>query len=569
MKPRLLFKQADEQLASALAKQLSISKRLARLLVLRNITQVEDARLFLFATLADLPSPFLLADLDKAVQRIIQAITNQEKIVVYGDYDVDGTSSTSLLLLFFQELGCPISFYIPHRLHEGYSLNRKAVTKLLEEGTRVLITVDNGIAAYDDIAFLQSSGCDVIVTDHHEIPLPLVSAFAVINPLRTDQTYPDRTLCGAGVVFNLLMALRLKLREQGFFEKQKKQEPNLKRYLDLVALATVADMVPLMQVNRIFVREGLKEWGASRRPGICALKEVSQLGEQVSAGQLGFRAGPRINAGGRLYDASIGVKLLTALSLEVARPLAKELDVANRERQKIEADIVEQALLQIETDPFLKTSRSLVLWNEEWHPGVVGIVASRLVQKYHRPAVIMGSDGTYFKGSARSVGNFDLVAALRSCGDLLLKCGGHKAAAGLTIKQENLEAFRQQFEKIVAERLSLEDCNPVLKIDEELTTVDLNINLLNEIALLEPHGQKNPAPLFIHKKVSLKFPKIIGTNHLKFQLEGAPATVSAIAFGQGERLPDLKQGAHDLIYQCEKDDYRGGENISLLVKEIN
>lgn len=546
-----------------LATEMGVSPLVARLLINRGVNSAEQAHSFLFDSLKDLPNPFLFKDMNRAVDRIIQAIHTKEGIVIYGDYDVDGTTSTSLLLLFFQDLGFPVRFYIPHRMKEGYSLNSEALKRLKQEGASVVITVDNGIAAQKEAEVARELGIDLIITDHHEVPPHLPSAYAVINPLQEECAYPAKVICGCGVAFNLALALRQKLREQGYFATR--PEPNMKKYLDLVALATVADVVPLTGINRVFVRVGLQEMEHTSRPGLQALKEVAGV-ESVKASDLGFRLGPRVNACGRLYDASTGVRLLTSSRVEEARLLAKELDAANRERQVLEEKILHAALAQVATDPLSQTRWSHVLYHQDWHPGVVGIVASRLVSRLHRPVIVLGQDGDSIKGSARSYGGLNLVQALRNCSSLLLRCGGHKAAAGLTLQPQNFDAFKKAFEEEVASSLSADDCIPRLEIDDWLDPSAINLKLLQDISQLAPFGQGNREPLFALRGILPLYPKIVGEKHLKFNVTTRDNTLSAMAFGMADFWP--LPSSVNLAFACELNTYQGRNTVQLNIKDI-
>lgn len=564
MKQWQLISHTPEKLDS-LTKQLGISPLIACLLINRGFGDPDKAHQFLSHSLKDLPNPFLLKDMDRAVARLVTALEQKEKIVIYGDYDVDGTSATSLLMLFFRDIGYPVEFYIPHRINEGYSLNVEALRRLKDQGVHLLITVDNGIAASKEVAFASEIGLDLIVTDHHEVPKQIPGAYAVINPLREGCLYPGKEICGTGVAFNLAMALRQRLREQGYFGKI--PEPNLKKYLDLVALATVADVVPLIGVNRIFVKAGLHEMTTSQRPGIKALKEVSGIDGEVAPTHLGFRLGPRVNACGRLYDASTGVQLLISENDTIARKLAYELDSANRERQVLEDQILKEAISKLTKDPKTPHRMSHVLYDEKWHPGVIGIVASRLVSRYHRPTVILGKDEDSLKGSARTAGGLNLVEALRECEKTLIRCGGHKAAAGLSLTFGSLESFCLAFEESVRKRISKEDCIPKLFIDAELTLSQVNLDLIEELNQLAPYGQGNPEPFFSIRETRLKNNRVVGKNHLKFKAEKEKEGVNAIAFNMADRYPSWDT-LFDLVFSCELNSYLGKTSVVMNIKDL-
>jgi single-stranded-DNA-specific exonuclease len=557
----------DDQVAS-LAGELGLHPLPARILLHRGYRTPDAAHAFLSDKLADLPDPFRMKGMAAAVERLTRALRTGEKITLYGDYDVDGVCSTSLLTLFLRELGGTPRTYIPHRLGEGYGLNTQAVERLAAEGTQVLVTLDCGITATAEISRARDLGLDVVIVDHHTVPDTLPPAVAILNPHQPGCEYPTKTLCAAGVAFNLCMGLRKRLRDDGFFATRK--EPNLRSLMDLVAMATVADVVPLTGANRILVAHGLQELTAARRPGIRALKEAAGLepDARITAGQVGFRLGPRVNAAGRLHDASLGLQMLTSDSLEEARRLAQVLDRANAERQGIESTILSEALKQAEG---LKESRGLVLYAEGWHPGVIGIVASRVVERFHRPTVVVGVNDGVGKGSARSIEAFHLFDALSGCSDLLARFGGHKYAAGLTIEAPKLPAFREAFERIATQRLSPEDLIPRCRVDAVVTPRELDEPAVEALQKLGPFGQGNPEPVLVLRRQMAR-PRVVtpktgyGSAHLKLALVDAPS-VDAIGFGMADRLV-LVEGPVDLAFQVGVDTFRGQRRVSLRLKDL-
>lgn len=554
-------------LSESLAQSLSLHPLVIQILVNRGYSTETSIKEFLENKLGDLPSPFLLRDMQAAVDRIFNAIQRKENIVVYGDYDVDGTVSSSLLLHFFNEIGYPLDFYVPHRMKEGYSLNNEALDKLKKKNCHLIITVDNGISAKDGVAYAQSLGMDVIVTDHHEVPAEIPQCVAVIDPLRAGCDYPDKYICGAGVAFNLMMALRSRLRDEGYFAGRK--EPNLKEYLDLLALATVADVVPLVGVNRIFVRYGLQQMMRTKWIGLRTLMEVSQVGSPIQSHHLGFRLGPRINACGRLYDAAMGIKLLTTFDEEEAKSLANQLDRANQDRKIIETKIKDEAIEMCEADPLLENKLGIVLYKAGWHPGVLGIVASRLAEKYARPAVLLGDDeGGILKGSARSYGKVDLIAVIRACDKLLLKCGGHKAAAGLSLKEEFLSEFKLSFDQEVKKQVGEGQLNPYLMLEKSVDLQEIDNQLIKALERLEPFGQGNPEPLFSLKKVQPIKKKIVGQDHLKFEITDTTHHLEAIGFGMGKREEEIDSSPVDLAFSVKVNEFRGQRNIVLHLKDF-
>lgn len=506
-----------------------------------------------------------------AVDRLIRAITAKERVTLWGDYDVDGVCSTALLTTFLGEVGLEARTYIPHRLGEGYGLNKTAIEKLAQEGTQLLVTLDCGITSHAEIAYANGLGLEVIVVDHHAVPETMPPAVAVLNPLQPGCDYPTKWLCAGGVTFNLCMALRKSLRERGHFAALQKPEPNLKQLLDLVALATVADVVPLTGANRVFVRHGLEMLTAAQRPGVRALKEVSQLaGGRVTASHVGFRLGPRINAAGRLDDASLGLQLLLSRDVQSARPLALKLDAANAERQQIERAMLQGALEQAQT--FVdRGARGLVLAKEGWHPGVVGIVASRVVEHFHRPTVLIGSfDGTW-RGSARSIEGFHLYDALKGCSGHLAKFGGHKAAAGLSIDPANLEAFRAAFEAVTGGLLDDEALVPRQRVDAVVAPAELDTGAYQALSTLAPFGMGNPEPVLAVKR-QLTRPRVLENKqpglpgHLKLSLESAPH-LDCIGFGFAGLAP-LTEAPVDLAFQLTVDEYLGQERVGMKLKAL-
>ncbi len=556
-----------ERAASRLVAELTLDPLAARVLVARGLAEPADASRFLAHGLNDLPDPFRMTGMSPAVERLIRAIVQGEKITLYGDYDVDGVCSTALLSLFLGSVGARPATYIPHRIDEGYGLNLRAVERIATDGTRVLVSLDCGITSLSEVARARELGLDVVVVDHHAVPDTLPPATAVLNPLQPGCDYPTKVLCAAGVTFNLVMALRRSLRTLGHFARR--PEPPLKPLLDLVALATVADVVPLTGANRILVKHGLDSLGRAERPGVRALKEVAGLepDSRVGVGQVGFQLGPRINAAGRLDDASVGLQLLRARTLEEARPLAKELNHANEERRLLEHRMLGEAIAQAEARP---GTRALVLWDATWHPGVVGIVAARVVERFHRPTLIIGVQGEVAKGSGRSIEGFHLVEALRECAEHLSRFGGHRHAAGLTVPTERLPDFRRSFERVAALRLREEDLEPRCRVDAVVDLDTLSERAVEALGVLGPFGAGNPEPTFVVRNV-LAQPRILdsrrsGPGHLKLSLPGAPR-LDAIGFGMASRSAELV-GPVDLAFQAGVDVWKGRSRVSLRLRDL-
>lgn len=550
-----------------LASALSLHPLAARILIHRGYATPEAASAFLADRLTDLPDPFLMKGLQKAVKRICEALKERQRITLYGDYDVDGVCSTALLALFLRQLGGDVTTYIPHRIGEGYGLNPQAIQLLAQQGTRVLVTLDCGINSIAEVSKANALGLDVIVVDHHAVPSELPPAMAVLNPHQSGCDYPTHHLCAAGVAFNLCIGLRKELREQCFFKDRK--EPNLRSMLDLVALATIADVVPLTGANRVLVKHGLEEIAAARRPGVRALKEVAGVPTfgPVSSGQVGFRLGPRINAAGRLHDASLGLQLLCSESIEAARPLAQALDAANVERQGIEQQILAEALAQAKD----WQSKGLVLHSEAWHPGVIGIVASRVVERFHRPTVLVAVKDGIGRGSARSIDGFHLVSALQDCAGHLLKYGGHKQAAGLSIEANRLSAFSEAFAAVASQKLTDDDVVPRCRVDVLVSLSELSAEAAKGIEVLGPFGSGNPEPVFASRGLTATSRLVPSrregrADHLKLLFDSAPH-LDAIGFGMGDRLA-LVAGPLDLAYQVSIDEWNGRERLSLKLKDL-
>ncbi len=556
---------SEPELQKKLAEELRLSPLLAQLLINREISDPQQADKFLSSTLSDLHPPFLMKDMDKAVDRIIQAIKNRERLCIYGDYDADGITATALLKIFLSEIGAQTLSYLPHRLKEGHGLNPEALDRLSQQGVKLLITVDCGISDNEQVAYARRLGIDVIITDHHEVPEELPPALAILNPRQKDCNFPYKTLAGVGVAFNLVIALRTRLREAGFFGDR--EAPNLKQYLDLVALGTIADIAPLTDENRIFARYGLEQLTAGRRVGIRALKEVSGCAfGSVNTVTVGFRLAPRINAAGRLSQADESFRLLTTNSEEEAITIARKLNEENFQRQQIEEDILKETFSLVEADVRLKKGASLVLAFPDWHPGVIGIAASRLTNEYFKPTILIAVKEGLGRGSARSIPGFDLYQGLKSCHDLLKTYGGHRWAAGLTILEDRIDEFRDRFELLVAKSLSEEDLIPQLSIDALLPLPKITETLIEELNLLEPFGSGNPEPTFATTGLRLTDSRIVGNDHLKLKISEQGRSYSAIGFRMADRHP--LPSTIDLAFIPQFNEWEGVRSIQLKVKDV-
>jgi single-stranded-DNA-specific exonuclease len=521
MKKRWHILSPDPKQVSMLADSLGCLPAVAVALINRGICSPDQAAAFLKPSLAHVRSPFLMKDVDRAVGRVLLAIRRNEKVLVFGDYDMDGITATAILIEFLAYLDANVHYNIPNRLTEGYGLTRNYVEECaIPDGIGLIITVDCGISSIDAVSAAGRAGIDVIITDHHETPAQMPEAFAILNPKQPDCTSGFSWLAGVGVAFNLILALRKRLRDEGFWSNR--PEPNLRAACDLVALGTVADMVPLVEENRIYVKAGLEVLASDVRPGIKALLEVCNiLNRPLDTRDLAFRLAPKVNAAGRLRHGSIALTLLTTSSTETARAIAKELNQENTRRQKIENHILSEIVQHLENNPELLQQRTLVLDQQGWHQGVIGIVASRLVERYYRPVVLIAVANGIGKGSARTPDGFDLYEGLKDCAQYLEKFGGHKAAAGMTLRAENIPAFRSDFERIVCEKTTPEDFVPELIIDSEISASDVCAELADELEALAPFGTGNHEPLFMLSDMDLLSARVVGAHHLQMRLRAS------------------------------------------------
>ena len=559
----------DEGEVSRLAGEVDVAPVIARLLWLRGVGEAEQARRFLRPRLTELPDPSTMADMDRAAARLADALAAEEAVAVYGDYDVDGVTSTALIVRFLRSLGCEPTVFVPDRFVDGYGLSTQRVRELVAGGAKLLLTVDCGTAHAEAVAAAQEAGCDVIVVDHHTVPLEPSRPYALLNPMRSDCGFRYERVAAVGVAFMLAAAARRTLRERGWFELV--GEPDLRELLELVALGTVADVMPIKDVNRIFVSHGLRLMNSSASLGLAALADASGIsGREIVSSDLGFRLGPRINAAGRMTHAGGGLELLLTGDEERARTLARNLNEENEARRREEKRVLEEALAEGEAqlDP---SRRGLVLFGEDWHLGVVGIVASRVREKLHRPNFVLGThpeDGL-IKGSGRSITGFDLVEALGSCEAHLVQYGGHAHAAGVTLRSDQVEGFRQAFNEQANEKLSEEDLEPRLRIDGELDLSQADLELADDLAALSPFGNGNPRPVFAMRNVLAESHRCVGSDgsHLQMRFRGPFGTVKAIGFGLGDRA-ELLGAPVDLACQVQADTWRGNRYVELGVKDL-
>jgi single-stranded-DNA-specific exonuclease len=541
--------QPDPSSVGALAAALQLPQPLAALLIQRGHGSEEGARRYLRPSLTDLSDPNALAGMAEAVQAVTATVRAGGRIMVHGDYDVDGQCASALLTRALRFAGADVVPFLPHRLRDGYDFGPAGLEAAKAAGAALIITCDCGITAHETVLAAQEAGIGVVVTDHHLPGAELPPAIAVVDPQRSDDTSNAKLLCGTGIAFKLVQALVPAL---GL-------PPNLPFHLlDLVAMATVADVVPLQGENRALVKHGLKLLSESRWPGLQALAAATGLaGKEIRARHVGFVLGPRLNAAGRVGDATDGLRLLLSDDPAESAALAQKLEGMNVERQALDQRILDEALEQVEQTPDLERHAGFVLVGDGWHPGVVGIVASRVVERYGRPTFLIAFDGDIGKGSGRSTSRFNLHAALLSCGDLLERFGGHHMAAGLTIRRDSLDAFRERFGDVARQCLAPEDLGPEQRVDLELSLGEVTPTLERLCRYLEPCGQGNPSPVFGVRGVRFTNRTVVGNGHLKGFLEDATGRLCAIGFQWADRVPWLGEGLVDAAFRIETNEWNG------------
>ncbi len=584
MKKRWVLKErGDEELVGNLATQLGIDPVLAVLLVQRGIKTFEEAKAFFRPELSHLHDPFLLNDMQLAVSRIEKAFKARERIMVYGDYDVDGTTAVALVYTFFKEHGFDtIDFYIPDRYSEGYGISYRSIDYAAHEGFTLIIALDCGIKSVEKIAYALEKGIDFIICDHHRPGDILPEAVAVLDPKRLDSTYPFNELSGCGVGYKLI---------QGYAQHNNIPFEKLYKYLDLVAVSIASDIVPITGENRILAYYGLKLINSNPRPGIEAILNVANINRKIieegiheieegvlfsrelTISDLVFVLGPRINAAGRIESGNNSVLLLISPDLAHAESIAKQINDFNTERRTLDSQITQEALDMIAGDQFLTQSLSTVVFSPEWHKGVIGIVASRLTETYYRPTIVLTLSNGLITGSARSVKDFDVYDAIDACSDLLEHFGGHTYAAGLSLKPENLDAFRQRFESIVASSITENMRVPEVEIDLEINLNQITPKFLRILKQFAPFGPGNMSPVFITSAThDTGYARIVGKNHVKmtvFQNAVRSDPFSAIAFQQGEKYAAIQKGQFmDICYHLEENEWNGNRSIQLNVKDI-
>lgn len=554
---------APKEAVQHLAHEANVPSIIARVMLNRGIDSKTAALAFFRTELERMNDPFLMADMKAAVKRLSTAILRKEKMLIYGDYDVDGITGTALLKLALRHLGVEVPHYIPDRLRDGYGITRRGIDLAKEQGATLIVSVDCGVSANDEVAYARELGIDFIVCDHHQPGPQLPRAAALLNPKRSDCPYPFKELAGVGVAFKLLQALFLHL--EGNIEE-------LYRHLDLVAVGSTADIVPLVYENRIFVKAGLERINQTDSVGLRALLQVCGLAiGTINTGNIVFILAPRINAVGRMGDANRAVTLLTTNDATQAMEIARVLEMENRERRSVDDETYREALHMIETQCDPANDRIFVLQKEAWHTGVIGIVASRVVEKFYRPTIMISTQNGMGKGSARSIPGFDLYKALQECESHLTAFGGHKYAAGMSLKTENLAALRAQLQTVAARMLTPELLTPRLLLDGEIRLSEIDQRFMKFLNALAPYGPQNMRPAFVSRGVRVVGnPQIVGNNHLRFNVAQDDRRLDCIGFNLGELRPRLLNGGEiDLAYLVEENTWQGRTTIQLRVKDIH
>jgi single-stranded-DNA-specific exonuclease len=561
MQKRWTILQADEEKVNSLQQSLKIHPAICKILVQRNIETFEQAKNFYRPQLTDLHDPWLMKDMDKAVDRIITAFENHEKILIYGDYDVDGTTSVACMYQFIRKLHSELDFYIPHRYREGYGVSRAGIEFAREHGFTLIISLDCGIKSVELIAYAKDLGIDFIVCDHHLPDGELPAAVAILNAKQKDCNYPYKELCGCGVGFKLITAVahKLNLDQETPFE-----------YLDLVATAIAADIVPMSGENRVLAYYGLKKANENPNNGIKALSHLSGVTKKLHINNLVFMIAPRVNAAGRMDDARKAVLMFVSENYEQALEYAEMLHSDNTERKEADSNITDEALALIKGDELLINSKSTVVFRPHWHKGVVGIVASRLIEHFYRPTVVLTQSGEYAAGSARSVPGFNLYEAIHACKEHLIGYGGHFAAAGMTIQLDKIEAFRNKFEEVVATTIPPELLLPEIVIDTELKFKDISWSFYNIISQMEPFGPENLRPHFLVKNVfDTGHSRILKEQHLRFVLRQDGIGFSGIGFGMAEKLPLLQMKKPvDIVFKIDENEWNGQKSLQLRMIDL-
>ena len=551
--------ETDENKIQEISQKYNLNKLLSTILANRNIIDEKDIKQFLSPTRKDFHDPFLIHDMEKAVARIIEAIKKQEKVTIYGDYDVDGITSIIVLKSYLSDRGLEVETYIPNRLNEGYGLNKEAIEKIHNNGCQLMITVDCGISGIEEIEYANSLGIETIVTDHHEPGNELPKAFAVIDNKRKDSNYPFRELAGVGVVFKLIQAISIKL---GLAEEE------YLKYLDIVCIGTISDIVPLVDENRVITKLGLMLVRQTKNIGLKAILKTSGY-NKIDSNTISFGVAPRINACGRMGVAEEALELFLSKNVNHVMELARKLNDHNRVRQETEKSIFEEALKQIQ-EKHLDENNTIVVGGENWHHGVIGIVSSKITEMYFKPSILLSFEGDDLgKGSGRSIPGFDLHDALMKCEDCIEKFGGHSMAIGITVKRENLEKLKQELENIAIEE-KIDEIVPIIKIDAKIDLSEVNKEMVESLKELEPFGEGNKMPIFAFKNLKIDSIRALSEGkHLKLTLKDNNTIVNAIGFNMGELAQDYRIGDKiDVVGTLEINSFNGTDSIQINMKDL-
>ncbi|HUM45958.1 MAG TPA: single-stranded-DNA-specific exonuclease RecJ [Chitinophagales bacterium] len=561
MVKRWVLQETDPLKLARLQTALNIHPVLLQLLVQRGISTFDEARKFFRPSLSDLHDPFLMRDMDKAIARIESAIANREKVLIYGDYDVDGTTAVATAYSFFLELGLDVDYYVPNRYTEGYGISTRGIDWAKENDFTLIIALDCGIKSVDKIDYAKTLSIDFIICDHHLPGEKIPDAVAVLDPKRKDCEYPYKELCGCGIGFKLISA---------FAQKNNLPDESYLKYLDFVVVSIASDIVPITGENRVLAFYGLQKINLQPSEGLRALMQSNVLKKEFTISDLVFVIGPRINAAGRMDDARNAVRLLISESAHHAAGNAEVLNKHNIDRREYDASITQEALAMLQDDPGQTGKKSTVLFQPHWHKGVIGIVASRLIDKWYRPTIVLTESNGLATGSARSVAGFDIYEAILSCCDLLEQFGGHMFAAGLTMRLENLTAFTQRFEEVVSSTIEERYLTPEIEINAVLEMEDITPKFFSVLKQFAPFGPQNMKPVFTTSGVSdTGWSRIVGTEHLKFSLKKGNGSLNGIGFGMGSLLPVVKSGhPFDICYNLDENEWNGRKRIEMNVKDI-
>ena len=547
----------SEDLLHDFMQKFKLNEILARVLINKNITKKEDIDLFMNPTRKDFHDPFLMPDMEITVDRVLKAIRNKEKIIIYGDYDADGITSITVLKTFLEERGLEVASYIPNRLDEGYGLNKQAIKKIYDDGYRLIITVDCGISGIDEVDYANSLGMEVLITDHHEPGQSLPNALAIVDAKRKDNKYPFNQLAGVGVVFKLIQAISMKLNLD---------EKEYLKYLDIVCIGTISDIVPLVDENRVIAKLGLKLVNQTKNIGLSALLELVGF-KEIDSGTISFGVAPRINACGRMGDEQVALDLFLSKDYETAKEIAIKLNEYNSERQSIEKQIFDEATQKIEKEE--KENACIIVGGEGWHHGIIGIVASKVTDIYFKPSILVCFEGNHGKGSGRSIPGFDLHEALMQCSSELEKFGGHAMAVGVTVEKSKFGKFKTELEEY-AKKCEIDKIVPIINIDSELSLKNIDIDSVKSLKLLEPYGEANKTPIFLFKNLKINSIRALSEGkHLKLTLKEDNFMINAIGFNMGELSEKyLLDDKVDIVGSLEINSFNGNDSIQIVMKDI-